>query len=454
MIITIGMTEFTKKTERVSRYAGEPLGMIELSLEERYEICMSVGEEYQLSAELKKLLETNPSPVAYDGFEPSGRMHIAQGILKSINVNKLTSSGFTFVFWVADWFAYLNHKMGGDMEKIRMVGRYFIEVWKACGMDMSRVKFLWASEEIEARSEEYWGMMLDVSTKFSLPRVTRCCTIMGRADKGLSSSLLVYPCMQTTDIFFLEADVCQLGVDQRKVNMLAREYAQKKKLKKPVILSHHMLLGLKQGQEKMSESDPASAIFMEDTMEEIRSKIKNAFCPPAQVYETRKYISNPCMDYLRYIFEHKKPIKIGDTEYSMYEEVEKLYHDEIITPSTLKECLIKELDDMILPIREHWSNVYTDKEDRPKVFLEKSLLPLKKKLAKQSKTEPLGSIFWTDTRSNIETKINGAYCPKKASYEKKTCVNPCMDYYKHIVYEALPPPIILKDGRKWGRDSV
>jgi hypothetical protein len=42
------------------------------------------------------------------------------------------------------------------------------------------------------------------------------------------------------------------------------EYAGTKKKKfKPVIISHHMLAGLKEGQEKMSKSDPDSAIFME-----------------------------------------------------------------------------------------------------------------------------------------------------------------------------------------------
>lgn len=29
-------------------------------------------------------------PICYDGFEPSGRMHIAQGVMRVINVNKLT----------------------------------------------------------------------------------------------------------------------------------------------------------------------------------------------------------------------------------------------------------------------------------------------------------------------------------------------------------------------------
>lgn len=54
--------------------------------------------------------------------------------------------------------------------------------------------------------------------------------------------------MQCADIFFLKADVCQLGMDQRKVNMLAREYCDDiKKTDKPIIISHHMMMGLKEG---------------------------------------------------------------------------------------------------------------------------------------------------------------------------------------------------------------
>lgn len=40
--------------------------------------------------ELKRLLEARAHPICYDGFEPSGRMHIAQGVMRVINVNKLT----------------------------------------------------------------------------------------------------------------------------------------------------------------------------------------------------------------------------------------------------------------------------------------------------------------------------------------------------------------------------
>lgn len=42
---------------------------------------------------------------------------------------------------------------------------------------------------------------------------------MGRAETDdLSAAQIFYPCMQCADIFFLKADICQLGMDQRKVH--------------------------------------------------------------------------------------------------------------------------------------------------------------------------------------------------------------------------------------------
>lgn len=88
------------------------------------------------------------------------RMHIAQGLLRAHNVNKLVNSGIHFVFWIADWFALMNLKLGGDVRKIRQAGNNMIKMWKACGIDTdivdknnnSMVKFIWSSEEITKRS--------------------------------------------------------------------------------------------------------------------------------------------------------------------------------------------------------------------------------------------------------------------------------------------------------------
>lgn len=71
----------------------------DLSADEKFALCRSIAEECIQESELRRLLERKPAPVAYDGFEPSGRMHIAQGVLKALNVNKLTKCGVTFKFW-------------------------------------------------------------------------------------------------------------------------------------------------------------------------------------------------------------------------------------------------------------------------------------------------------------------------------------------------------------------
>ena len=48
-----------------------------------------------------------------------------------------TSTVATFVVWVADWFVLMNDKMGGDLVKDTIVGKYLsFEVWKAAGMDL------------------------------------------------------------------------------------------------------------------------------------------------------------------------------------------------------------------------------------------------------------------------------------------------------------------------------
>lgn len=47
-------------------------------IEAKLDILLSIGEECITRDELASLLEKKPNFLAYDGFEPSGRMHIAQ----------------------------------------------------------------------------------------------------------------------------------------------------------------------------------------------------------------------------------------------------------------------------------------------------------------------------------------------------------------------------------------
>ncbi|KAJ1613097.1 tyrosyl-tRNA synthetase (tyrosyl-tRNA ligase) and class-I aaRS [Cryptosporidium canis] len=344
----------------ILRGRDEPLKKSKLTLEERHRQCLSVGEECIQEAELLELLKRKEHPICYDGFEPSGRMHIAQCILKTINVNKLTECGCIFVFYVADWFALLNNKMGGDLEKIKIVGEYFVHIWKAAGMDMTNVRFVWASDFINGEdSNAYWLRVFDISRKFNITRIKRCCQIMGRQESDEQPCASVfYPCMQCADIFHLKADICQLGMDQRKVNMLAREYCDVAGIKqKPVILSHKMLPGLLEGQEKMSKSDTSSAIFVEDTPEAVVKKIKKAFCPPGVIE------GNPCIEYINALvfpkFGHfhvsRKEEYGGDITFATKEDLHQAYLSGDLHPGDLKKGLSDALNLMLQPIRDHFN---------------------------------------------------------------------------------------------------
>ncbi|KAE8077123.1 hypothetical protein FH972_015720 [Carpinus fangiana] len=154
----------------------------------------------------------------------------------------------------------------------------------------------------------------------------------------------------------VEADICQLGMDQRKVNVLAREYCDDIKRKnKPIILPHHLLPGLLQGQEKMSKSDPSS-IFMEDDEAEVNLKLKKAYCPPKIVE------GNPCLEYVKYLilpwfkeFIVERNAKNGGHKtFTSFEELIADYESGELHPVDLKPALSKALNKILEPVREHF----------------------------------------------------------------------------------------------------
>ncbi len=335
--------------------------------EEKLKLIQEVGEEILTLDELKKLLQKTKRPIAYDGFEPSGRMHIAQGLLRAINVNKMTKAGCQFKMWVADWHAWANDKLGGDLDNIKTAGKYLIEVWKASGMNLDKVQFVWCSDF--AGDDRYWKTVMQVARNSTVKRIIRCSQIMGRSEsEGLSAAQIFYPAMQAADIFHLDIDICQLGMDQRKVNVLARELAPKLGYKKPVAVHHHMLMGLSQppaqgtAEErvmamKMSKSQPDSSIFMDDTPEDVERKIGKAYCPAKTTAE------NPVLEYCNYILfekfksiEVKRPAKFGgSTSYTSYEQLAKDFGAGKLHPGDLKPAVALHLNKLLEPVRKHFA---------------------------------------------------------------------------------------------------
>jgi tyrosyl-tRNA synthetase len=185
--------------------------------------------------------------------------------------------------------------------------------------------------------------------------------------------------MQAADIFYLNVDIAQLGMDQRKVNMLAREVGPKIGYYKPVAVHHHMLMGLGEppkdatsGAErgialKMSKSKPDTAIFMTDSTEDIKRKLKKAYCPEGIVEE------NPILEYCKYIVFEKfdkliieRPEKWGgNLEFNSYDELADVFSKKELHPLDLKMAVAKKIDELVNPVRE-----YFEKNKEAKKLLE------------------------------------------------------------------------------------
>ena len=187
-----------------------------MDVESRLKLIGEVGEEILTEEELKTILETKKNPVAYDGFEPSGKdVHIAQGLLRSINVNKMTKAGCRFKMLVADWHAWANNKIEGDLTKIQTVGDYMVELWKACDMDLDNVEFVYASELV--KEDDYWKKVLQISRNSTIKRVIRTGQIMGRQESEVQhASQILYSCMQAADIFSLASTYASLAWTREK----------------------------------------------------------------------------------------------------------------------------------------------------------------------------------------------------------------------------------------------
>jgi len=333
--------------------------------EKRLALIKEVGEEIVTEDELINLLDHKKSFFAYDGFEPSGQIHIAQGVLRAINVNKMIQAGAKFNMLVADWHAWANNKLGGDLNNIQTTGKYLIEVWRLTGMDLNNVEFLWSSDF--AQNDSYWKMVMQISRNSTLKRIIRTAQIMGRSEsESLQASQILYPCMQCADIFWQDVDVTQLGLDQRKVNMLAREIGPKLFNKKPVVISHHMLLGLSPPKNnyssveekvmdlKMSKSNPDAAIFMTDTEKQVKNKIIKAYCPEGIVE------GNPVLEYAHYLlFEKFEMINIersskfgGDVQFNSYSDLEVSFAKKELHPIDLKNTVVRKLNQLIEPVRK------------------------------------------------------------------------------------------------------
>jgi tyrosyl-tRNA synthetase len=344
-----------------------------MDTESQLELVARNTEEIITREEMRTLLETNTHPRTYWGFEASGMMHIGMGLVCGRKIIDMVEAGFDFIIFLADWHSWINNKLGGKMENIRICGEYFKQCFTALGIP-SKARYVWASD-LTGRAE-YWEKVIRVGKSVNVNRIWRALPIMGREmdQSDLEAASTFYPCMQVADIFQMELDVACAGMDQRKAHALARDVADKLGWRKPTSLHTHLLPGLAgmkrmdttkfdENRElnmeitsKMSKSVAESGVIVHDEPEEIRKKLRSAYCPEKDTE------NNPVIEIARHaIFPWKDTFTIdraakygGPITFPKPEELEQQYRMGKVHPLDLKNAVAEGLITILEPVREEF----------------------------------------------------------------------------------------------------
>ncbi len=369
-----------------------------LTIEEKVELISRNCQEVLTNDDLKNLIETNTPLTHYIGFEISGMVHLGTGLISMGKIADFLKAGVKCQILLADFHSYLNNKLGGNWENIRWATEnYFkqglIASLKCFGVSEDQIEFV-TGKDLYEKNITHWETFMEVGKHVTLSRNLRSISIMGKKQgNDVSMATLFYPPLQVADIFTLRVNLAHAGMDQRKAHVVARQVAEKlvinplfdakgKKIA-PVAIHQNLIAGLtgpesvdlKQEKEdvtidlKMSKSKPNSAVFIHDTPDEIRNKIRKAYGPPKVI----EY--NPLINWVKTLifwgqetgeFVIERPEKFGgNITYTKVSDLIKDYEEGVLFPLDLKngiaEWLIKKLE----PARLHFE------QEGPKMGLAK-----------------------------------------------------------------------------------
>jgi tyrosyl-tRNA synthetase len=104
----------------------------------------------------------------------------------------------------------------------------------------------------------------------------------------------------------------------------------------------------------MSKSDPTAGIFIHNSDDEIRTKIKKGFCDEGIIE------NNPILEITKHIVFHEfntisieRPEKFGgDVDYDNFESLESDFSQKKLHPADLKQAVGESLVKIVSPIRE------------------------------------------------------------------------------------------------------
>ncbi|XP_061671096.1 tyrosine--tRNA ligase, cytoplasmic [Syngnathoides biaculeatus] len=323
----------------------------QLSPDEKLHLITRNLQEVLGEDRLRQVLQEREVRV-YWGTATTGKPHVAYFVPMS-KIADFLKAGCEVTVLFADLHAFLDN-MKAPWELLELRTKYYQEIIKAMlesiGVPLEKLKFVKGTEY--QLSREYTLDVYRMSSMMTEHDAKKAgAEVVKQVEHPLLSGLL-YPGLQALDEEYLKADAQFGGIDQRKIFTLAEKYLPYLGYAKRAHLMNPMIPGLTGT--KMSSSEEESKIDLLDSKEDLKKKLKKAFCEPGNIQNNGilafvKYVLFP----LRGGFSIKRDAKWGgDKVYTVFEEVEKDFAEELIHPGDLKASVEEALNALMEPIRK------------------------------------------------------------------------------------------------------
>ena len=344
-----------------------------MTTEDKIKLITRNCQEVLTDDDLKALIESGKEIRHYIGLEISGMVHLGTGLITMGKIADFLKAGVTCRVFLADFHTFLNNKLGGKWDDIRWASEHYfkealIASMKCYGLNGDEVEFI-SGDDLYKSHPEHWQNFMEIGKQVTLARNLRSISIMGKKlGTDVNMATLFYPPLQVADIVTMDINLAHAGMDQRKAHVIAREAIKKipGNHQTPVAIHQNLIAGLTAPEPganddeslKMSKSKPGSAIFVHDTPEEIKDKIKKAYGPPKEVE------FNPLLNWVKTLvfwgeaegnFVIERPEKFGGNKtYSKYADVVADYASGELFPLDLKNSLAEWLIKKLEPARKHF----------------------------------------------------------------------------------------------------
>ncbi|MBS3080640.1 tyrosine--tRNA ligase [Candidatus Pacearchaeota archaeon] len=318
-----------------------------MNLEEKFKLVKRNTVEIITEEELKKLLKEKKKPSVYLGTAITGKPHLAY-FAWIIKLADFLKAGFKVKVLLADIHGALDNTPWNILEERYKYYELAIkDMFSKVGMETKNVEIIKGSSF--QLKKEYIMDLLKLSSFVSVHDARKSASDVVKNIEGEQAKLsgLIYPLMQALDEEHLNVDIQYGGIDQRKIFVFARENLPKVGYKPRIEVMTPLLQGLTETG-KMSASISKSKVDLTDSDEEIKDKIKSAYCLEGDA-------RNGVMDFLKYVimvikedrnekFIVKRDKKYGgDISYKNYKEIEKDFIDKKLHPQDLKNAVVEEI---------------------------------------------------------------------------------------------------------------